>query len=378
MWKSLTFGTIKLVDSLYKKLVKFGCPPHPCFMPTRTRRLTWRQRVINTWCWYRAVEIQFRSLLQWRVMRSINILGEAWKSQLRHCSGYCKTGTARRPTFLPNTILIASIVRVKQHFLCLSLKTKTSSLQSSCEEWSEEPAERERLLENILLTAYKNLLLWVLSYIYIKRKRWSSYRKVLGNVEAIKWNMLTSSFGFSPLSAMITLSSSDRDCSSTCSAKTDLSWMQLSPWKLPSEESPGKLSKSFTRTSSEFLSSPWLLVPSVKRDKESVASTAGMDLLYTGGCERNGRFPYDWWASDVVDDDWYRLVQKREERENVLLKLWRETGEMEPAGSDLRPNFWAWEADPSKWPELMESTRMEGSGDDDEQPPAMKLRPSVW
>jgi len=68
-------------------------------------------------------------------------------------------------------------------------------------------------------------------------------------------------------------------------------------------------------------SSSKLLMSSLKRD-EDLESIAETDWLYAGGCGRNGRLRRCLWASEVEEDDWYKLVQNTEDREYVLFGVW--------------------------------------------------------
>lgn len=148
---------------------------------------------------------------------------------------------------------------------------------------------------------------------------------------------------------------SDKNCNSNCSVSARVSLPQLITWKLPWEPSPCKLRKSFMR-SSDCSSSYWLLISSLKRNGDFEA-TAEMDWLYVGGCGRNGKFPSCREVSEVDEDDWYKLVQKTEDRENVFWECWT-----------LDPRIFVGEP--------RDSARMKGDRRADEHSLATKLLPS--
>lgn len=146
-----------------------------------------------------------------------------------------------------------------------------------------------------------------------------------------------------------------KNWNSNCYVSAIVSVPQPIPWKLPSEASPVKLRKSFMRYS-DCSSSYWLLTSSIKSNGD-FESTVEMDWLYVGGWGRNGKFPSCREVSELDEDDWYKLVQKTEERENVLLKCWRLDSRILVG-------------------ELRDAVRMKGERRVDEHSRAAKLLPS--
>lgn len=191
------------------------------------------------------------------------------------------------------------------------------------------------------------------------------------------YNTLTSTPGISPWSVMAISSSSDKYCSSSCSVSARLSLAQVGPWKLLWYVSPGKLRKSFSRAS-DWSSSNWLLlIFPLKIRGDFVEPTAELGWLQVGG-GRNGNFPSCRLVSEVDEDDWYKLVQNTEERENAFLAWCRwETGDTGLFDSDLKLYLGGLtEEAPMKVGEPRDSVRMKGEGRGYEHSAANKLLPS--